>query len=192
MKLRPGVFVPTLIAAIAALAVGAIRSQVPVRTQVESTAVKQGRDYYVAIVLLELEETNLEGASWDEYNGTAPDPFYEVYWRGTRVFKSPVREDSLLAKWSNLELDLADLALKGGKTSIDSLVKAARISVQSGEGLEFRIYDSDLVTHELIGEENFSTTDLRVGDTTYDYQNSPIKRIILRVADLATTPDITK
>ena len=192
MKLRPNILVPTLIAALAAVGFRVLFTPSQEAPRRESTYVEAGKDYYVAIVLLEVAETNLDGSSWDEYNGTAPDPFYEVYWRGTRIFKSPLREDSLLAKWSNLELNLANLALKGGKASIDSLVTAARITIRSGEGIEFKIFDSDLVSQEAIGEENFSTTDLKVGDTTYEYQNSPIKRMILRVADLSKMPDITK
>jgi hypothetical protein len=154
--------------------------------------VSLGKDYYVSVAVLEVAERTPEGESWDRLGGSAPDPFYEVEWRGTRIFKSPVREDSLLAKWSTLGLDLKGLALQGGTTSLDTLVQAARITISKGDSLDILFFDSDVVTSDPIGQISFDTTDLRLGDTTYEYEGSSVKRVMVRVTDLAQTPDVTK
>ena len=193
MKKRLEYFVPTLIAFLTATSYVALKTSLfSAVKQPASHSVQIGKDYYVAVTLIELTEHNPEGEPWDEYNGTGPDIFYEIYWKGTRIFQSVVKEDSFVAKWSNAEIDLAKLAFEGGATSLDSLVQGARLNIKQGEDIELRVSDSDVVKDDLAGTKIIKTTDLLVGDTTYEYSKPGIKRLILRVSDLSQPPDVSR
>lgn len=162
-----------------------------VKNPTEQQRVLQGGDYYVFVSLVELTEQNGAGEAWDLYNDSAPDIFVEMFWRGQRVFQSTTKEDTLIAKFSNTEVDLLNLALKGGRASLDETVHAARITVAEGETLEIRVYDSDLLGRaEPAGVRSFQTVDLLVGDTTYVFDEPGVRRIILRVLDMKGTPDL--
>ena len=192
MKRIFGYFVPALIALASALGytaaigrpAGDSIAQIPAQ-------VVTGGDYYVSIPLIELSEYDSDGNSWDHNNGTGPDIFYEIFWKGHRIFKSGVKEDSFVAKWSNVEVDVAKLALSRG-TSIETLVQAARLNVQPGESIEVAVYDSDLMADDLAGRKTFASTDLKLGDTVYEFSDKGIKRLVLRVQDMSQLPDIAK
>ena len=166
--------------------------------QTASGAAKQsktviGKDYYVLVTLVELSKSNLQNESWDEYNNSAPDISVEVFWKGQRVYRSSTKTDSFVAKWSNAEFDLIGMALSGKSTSVDEAIRAARINIRSGDEIEVRVYDEDLLgIKEEAGRKRFATSDLTIGDTTYSYKEEGIKRIILRVLDMDSPPDMFK
>ena len=156
------------------------------------TKVQIGKDYYVSASIVELTALNPDGNSWDSLTSSAPDIYYEIYWKGTRVFSSATKDDTFLAKWSNAEIDLKKLALNGGTTSLDNLIQAARLNIKEDENIEVRVYDSDVVESQLAGIKTFASRDLAIGDTSYEYKEPGIKRIILRVSDMSNPVDVAK
>ena len=132
MRVRLNYFVPALIAAIAAGTYILVAPSRVSTTSVPSTKVQVGFDYYVSATVIELTELDPQGESWDS-NNSAPDIYYEIYWKGSRIFQSTTKDDSFIAKWSNAEIDLKQLALNGGTTSLDNLVQAARLNIKANE-----------------------------------------------------------
>ena len=84
---------------------------------------------------------------------------------------------------------MAKLAISRG-TSIDSLVQAARLNIQPGESIEIVVYDSDVLKNDLAGKKFFASPDLKLSDTTYEFSEPGIKRMILRVQDMSQPPDV--
>jgi len=159
----------------------------------EAPQVTLGRDYYVTASVVELTPKNAKDESWDKYNNTAPDIYFEIYWKDQRVFQSTTKEDALVGKWSNAEVNIIDMALKGKSASVDAAIRAARINIAKDEKIEIKVYDSDLLgTEELAGSKRFLTSELRIGDTPYIYQQPGIRRLVLRVMDMQQTPDVLK
>jgi len=81
------------------------------------------------------------------------------------------------------------LALIGEKTSVDDAISAARINIKDGESIEVRAYDADLLENTLAGVKTFQLTDLKLGDTPYEYPEPGIKRLVLRVNDMSQAVD---
>jgi hypothetical protein len=148
-----------------------------------------GKDYYVTVSLLELSERDGAGNPWDSLTESGPDIFVQIYWKGNRIYQSTVKKDTFVAKWSNAELNLRDLALIGEKTSVDDAISAARINIKDGEAIEVRAYDADLLDNTLAGVKTYRLTDLRLGDTLYEYSAPGIKRLVLRVNDMSQAVD---
>jgi hypothetical protein len=158
----------------------------------ESTRVKLGSDYYVSVALVEVSDKNDEGVSWDHYNGTGPDIRVEIFWKGNRIYKSNKKEDTFLAKWSNAELDLRDLALSGKNASMDDVINAARVTVRDNDSLEIRVEDDDLLTADAIGNVEIRLQDLHVGDNVFTFDQPGVKRMVIRVNDMAEPVDVLK
>jgi len=128
----------------------------------EDKSLQNGETYYVLLSKIEVEPRQKDGDGWDLGDG-APDIFYEIRWRDTKVFESSRKDDTLVAIWSNSEVGLMDLA---GGVSIDSSIKAARITARAGETIEFLVYDhDDLTPNDEIARVLVSIDALRVGDT---------------------------
>ena len=181
-------FVPALIALSAACLYLSILRHAPAQLPAQ---VELGKDYYVSAVLVELKERDAAGEPWDGYNETGPDIYYEIAWKGTRIFRSTSKDDTFVAKWSNAELNVARMALQGA-TSLETLVQAARINIKNNETIEVEVFDADAVQDDLAGKKSFETTELKVGDTTYEFSDTGIKRLILRVSDMTQPPDVSR
>jgi len=119
--------------------------------------------YYVLLTLIEVAPETESGDAWD-MGGGAPDIVYEIRWQGQRVFRSSKKSDTLVAKWSNTSIGVSDVV---DGVSIDSSIKAARITVRRGEDLEFIVYDNDIASPDEIGRWTIASTDLRQGDQTW-------------------------
>lgn len=191
MKRILSYLVPTCIVAIGGASYLTIRSFQSPQVAAPDRVVL-GRDYYVTATVIEVTEQNSAGESWDTYNSTGPDLQYEIYWRENRIFKSETKSDTFLGKWSNAELDVKKIAVNRGVTSLDSLQQGARVNVRTNEQIELRVYDSDAVDRELVGTQSFALPSLIIGDTTYQYKEPGIKRIVLRVRDMSLPPDVIR
>ncbi|MBT3567988.1 MAG: hypothetical protein HN494_04000, partial [Opitutae bacterium] len=88
------------------------------------TKLVNGKTYYLFASLIELYPKNLEGENWDLGDG-GPDIRYRVLWQGIEVFKSKVKDDSLIADWSGLGVELEWSDLLGKKFSPDEVIKGA-------------------------------------------------------------------
>jgi hypothetical protein len=159
----------------------------------ETTRVQRGQDYYVSVVLVEFAAQRPDGGAWDLFDNSAPDPQVEIFWRERSVYKSSVKDNSLIGHWSNAEIDLKALALSQGRTSLDSLVQGARINVQEGEILRIRVLDYDLLSSsdEALSLE-IPTSELVLGDKEYFFENQGLRRFKLRVQSLDQTPDFSR
>ena len=130
----------------------------------EKTALINGEEYYVSVALLEVNPKNPNSDSWDIEPNTAPDLYTEIYWKGQRVFLSSTKDNTLLAKWSETEVDLRDMALSGKNASADEIIRAARIVVDEKSPASIKIYDEDyLAQDDLIGEFKLDYKKLNAG-----------------------------
>ena len=194
MKTKLGYIIPTIIVLLTGLGYLWFSSVIyDESSSVSDAKTEVGNDYYVTLTLVELKEKKEDGSEWDSLNDSAPDIYFEIYWRGLRVHKSTVKDDSLIGKWSNAEVDIREMALKGESASVDGLIQAARINVQENEELEFRVYDYDpLGSSDLAGTFKINVTDLEIGDTTVEPSTNSIKRLVLRVIDMHNPPPMAK
>src|SRR5436853_2599674 len=72
---------------------GVLRSE---RTENPAPVAADGH-YIVFLPQIEVEALTARGHDWD-VTGGGPDVRYDIYWRGTRIFQSSVRNDTLLAR----------------------------------------------------------------------------------------------
>lgn len=184
-------FVPTLVVIIIGAGFYFWPSTQPVVSSVPAN-VGIGKDYYVFASLIELTEHNSEGEPWDSYNETGPDIFYEIFWKDTRIFKSSKKEDSFVARWTSAGIDLRDMAIGNSTASLDGVIQAARINIRENEKIQLRVHDSDVIKNDLAGEFEYSTTELKPGDTTYEYPTPGVRRLTLRVIDMQEPIDVSK
>jgi len=108
-----------------------------------------GNDYYVFVRLVELSSRKANGSNWDSGNDSAPDPYYYIFWHGTRVFESATRSDSLIATWDLARVDLKDMVTNGGKFDIASAINAPIVRVEPGESIKIEVWDDDPVGDDL-------------------------------------------
>lgn len=121
------------------------------------SGVEEEVHYYVLLDLIEVEP-----GDWD--NGSPPDLFYCVRWQGQEVFRSATKDDTLVAKWSNVALTPGDVLRA---VSIDDSIKAARITARKGDVIEFAVYDTDVGRDDPIGSWTVPVEKLRVGDQAW-------------------------
>ena len=191
MKLKLGYIVPTLIVLISGAVYLGIENYMASKGSAakEASKVKVGSDYYVTLTLVELEEKKPDGSDWDSYNDSAPDIFFKIFWRDHEVHKSATKDDTLIGKWSNAEVDVREMALKGENASVDDLIQAARINIQKGELITFKIFDADLLgAKDEAGEFSIKATELALGDNPFSPGSKGVKRIVVRVIDIAQAP----
>lgn len=142
--------------------------------------VELGGDYYLRISLVEVASKKADNADWDKIGQAAPDPYYEIHWRDNLVYKSDVKENTLIASWSETELDLLDAALSGDKLSSDLVIAGARINVVEGEKIILKVYDSDpLSSDDLVGEVEIVASELLEGKNSISQADRLLKRLEL-------------
>src|SRR5262245_61071644 len=64
--------------------------------------------FLVFLSQIEVEPRKPNGHKWD-LTDDGPDIRYDIYWRGTRIFRSSVRDDALLALWDQQEVGIGDI-----------------------------------------------------------------------------------
>ena len=192
LKLLSIFLLPTIIAT--AVAIGFYGNGQPSNPNqlAELDFVEEGREYYLFIPSLEVAALKSSGKSWDSWPESAPDPYVEVYWRNQLAYRSSVKKDSFIAKWSNTEVKLAELLLSE-KTSLEDTLAAARIKIEPEGELLIKILDRDpLGSDDLIGSFAVKLEKLKIGDQTISRPTEGIGKITLRLVRLSDTPDILK
>ncbi|MHC4137483.1 MAG: hypothetical protein ACYTDU_01840 [Planctomycetota bacterium] len=144
---------------------------------------REGEHYYVLLSVIEVAARDANGEAWDKVGEEAPDLFYEIRWQDQKVFEASVKDDTLVAKWSNVAVDLGDVI---HAVSLDDSIKAARITARAGEVLEFVVYDHDVTSDDLIGRWTVPVTDLRVGDQKWSEFAGELVSVTCRVLPLET------
>ncbi|MFP6901032.1 MAG: hypothetical protein VCA36_08815, partial [Opitutales bacterium] len=115
----------------------------------------EGQTYYLFASEIELYPTDLEGKPWDG-GDNGPDIAYRMLWQGNEVFSSDTKDDSLIADWSGLGLELKWSDLLGKKISPDSAIKAARVRMEEGGRILIEVEDVDLTDDDEAGQYEIS------------------------------------
>ncbi|MHC4818566.1 MAG: hypothetical protein ACYTF8_10975 [Planctomycetota bacterium] len=142
---------------------------------------REGEHYYVLLSVIEVAARDEGDEAWDQVGGEAPDLFYEIHWQGQKVFESSVKDDTLVAKWSNIAVDIGDVVKA---VSLDDSIKAARITARTGEVLEFVVHDHDVTSDDLIGRWEVPVAELRIGDQKWSEPAGRLISVTCRVLPL--------
>ncbi|MDA7757138.1 hypothetical protein N8920_04500 [Opitutales bacterium] len=148
-----------------------------------------GKNYYTYISEIELYPSNEEGKPWDQ-GDDGPDIKYQIKWLGNEVFESSVKDDSLLANWSGLQIDLNWSDLLGKTLSPNETIQAARIRYDALSSIEVIVKDSDLAKDDLAGNLNIELKTLRIGKNRKDFPKKTdncIRRIEITVLPIDST-----
>ena len=113
-----------------------------------------------------------------------PDIQYRILWKGNAVFESITKDDSLIADWSGLSLELNWKDLLGKSVSSDDAIKAARIRFEEGRKIELEVEDIDVASDDDIGRHEIEMDHLYIGKNEFELKKtttSAIRKITLRV-----------
>ncbi|MHC4547488.1 MAG: C2 domain-containing protein [Planctomycetota bacterium] len=149
----------------------------------EPARVAEGEHYYVLLTVVEVMPRDGEDETWD-VGDEAPDLFYEIRWQGQRVFESSTKEDTLVAKWSNVAVALSDVV---DAVSLDDAIKAARITARGDGELEFAVYDRDVGRDDLVGRWTVPVEELREGDQRWE---RPAGRLVSATCRVLALDDV--
>ena len=109
-----------------------------------------GQTYYIFASEIEVYPTNSENEPW--YRGEkGPDIRYRILWKGNAVFESPTKNNSLIADWSGLSLELNWKDIMGKSISTEDAIKAGRIRFDKDEKIEVVAEDVDIAADDKVG-----------------------------------------
>ncbi len=135
-------------------------------TQSAGASLIEGQDYRVLVVVARIRPEAPGGGKWDAGGSAvaAPDPFYEIAWRGTMVYRSAAVENALVASWSNIALPELYKLITEKKLSLETIREGALVNARATDTIEVRIWDHDPLRNDPIEEFTLPIADLRVGD----------------------------
>ena len=139
------------------------------KDRVKST--EPGGIYYVWISEIIIEEKKKDKSRWDS-NSTGPDVSYEIEYKGNKIFKSDIQNDSLVSQWDLVGFDYADkikefLGQGSGKIQPTDAIQAGRIQLNY-QYLRFHIYDMDpFFSSDKIAVIDIDATKLNEGETSF-------------------------
>ena len=142
-----------------------------------------GQTYYIFASEIEVYPTNSENEPWDR-GEKGPDIRYRILWKGNAVFESITKNDSLIADWSGLSIELNWKDLLGKSVSSDDAIKAGRIRFEEGEKIEIAVEDVDVASDDDVGRYEIEMNSLSIGKNEFKLEKtdtSAIRRITLRV-----------
>ena len=144
-----------------------------------------GADYYLFAKTIELYPRRPGDRPWDRMGDSAPDVQYSITWQGHVVFESTIREDTLLATWDGISLDVRKALLEGEVEPGQAVNRAALINVTADGKVILNVWDKDTVGFgsDGAGEVRLKLTELFEGDNIIALDPSAsngIKRIVLR------------
>ena len=156
--------------------------QLPDATQTVGGKLADEKTYYLFATMIQLYPKNLENEGWDLWDN-GPDVSYRVLWQGNEVFKSDVKEDSLIGVWSGLSVKLKWSDLLGKKFSPEDVIDGAKVRADAKGHVVIEVKDSDVVDNDEAGSVEIPFENLREGANVFDYEksaDSAIRRITLR------------
>jgi hypothetical protein len=141
-----------------------------------------GHDYRILVAVARVRPTKPGGDAWDSgaKSNAAPDPFYEIWWQGNRVFKSQDVENALVAAWSNVALPELYKLLSDEKLSLETISEGALVTARKGSAIRIRILDDDPFENDPIEELTIPMAELRVGELVRDGRQG-LESVTLRV-----------
>lgn len=141
-----------------------------------------GQTYYLFASEIELYPTNMKNDPWDG-GENGPDIRYRILWQGNKVFESEEKDDTLIADWSGLSIDLEWSDLMGKTISPDEAIKAARVRYEKGGVVEIVVEDDDVTDDDDAGRAEINLDDLMIGRNEIKLKKTSInavRRINLR------------
>lgn len=148
-----------------------------------------GKTYYIFASEIEVFPTNLENEAWDR-GEKGPDIRYRLLWKGNAVFESITKEDSLIADWSGLSIELNWKDLLGKSVSSDDAIKAGRIRFQEMEKIEIAVEDVDVASDDDVGRYEIEMNKLSIGKNEFKLKKtatSAIRKVTLRVLPMGSS-----
>ena len=144
-----------------------------------------GEDYYLFAKTVELYPRRPGDRPWDRVGDSAPDVQYSITWQGHVVFTSTVRDDTLLATWDGIGLDVRQALMEGEVEPTQTLNRAAPINVAEGGTVTINVWDKDTIGFgsDGAGEVTLPLVELFEGDNIIaldESKSNGIKRIVLR------------
>ena len=142
-------------------------------------------------VEIELYPNKQDGKPWDR-GEDGPDIQYQIKWLGNEIFESTVKDDSLLANWSGLQIDLKWSDLLGKTLSPNEAIQAARIRYETKSSVEIVIEDNDLAKDDLAGTIEIDLESLRVGKNSRAFPKdagNSVRSIIINVLPIDSSID---
>ena len=151
--------------------------------------VRDGADYYAHVKLIELRNPPPDADAWDT-NGGAPDINYKLFWNDTLLFESSTRDDTLIAEWDLLRLDLRD-ALLSQQVEIATAMNAPLVNIKGGGVLTVEIWDDDLMSSDRAGRFDLPVATLLEGLNVLTFDDGGVVRLILDLVPRDTSlPDL--
>ena len=99
------------------------------------------------------------------------------------MFESEEKDDTLIADWSGLSIDLEWSDLMGKTISPDEAIKAARVRYEKGGVVEIVVEDDDVTDDDDAGRAEINLDDLMIGRNEIKLKKTSInavRRINLR------------
>lgn len=117
------------------------------------------QDTWVSVATVEIASLNKAGKAWD-VDKSGPDVFYEIWWKGNRVYKSSVCTDALIAKWDSQEINVGKL-LRTNR--IEASRTGAIVNPATDSLIVVKILDSDVTVNDPIDEYKVDLTKMKPG-----------------------------
>ena len=143
----------------------------------DSRGVRPGADYYAHVKLIELRGGPEEGESWDT-GGGAPDINFKIFWNGTLVHESSQRDDTLIAEWDLIKLDVKDAILKG-EVEVATGINAPLVHAGDGGVLTIEVWDDDVMSSDRAGRFDLPLATLDEGLNELSFDAGGVKRLVL-------------
>lgn len=156
-------------------------------TSVKSSGLTQNKEYMIYVRKIEVSPKKADGKAWD-INGSAPDIFYKMTWKGNQIFESDVKKDSLITEWIPIGIDLKESILKGG-VSIDQALQLPIVKWSGddeSDKLVFEVFDKDIGVSDPIETLTYYISDLKAGRNIKTFTDKPgfgLLKIDLHVLD---------
>ena len=93
-----------------------------------------GEIYNVCVNKAEIPAKFSEKSGWD-IDGSAPDCYYQIWWRGNKIAESSIVANSLLPYWNNKNVDISNIFNIGKGV--------ARIKIDTKDTICIKIFDAD-------------------------------------------------
>ena len=148
-----------------------------------------GKNYYLYVSEIELYPTNEDSKNWDRGDG-GPDICYSIKWLGNEIFESSVKDDTLLANWSGLQIDLKWSDLLGKTISPNEAIQAARVRYQKDGSVTVIVLDNDLAKDDSAGKITIALSTLRMGKNKRYFKKEGkncVRRLVLTVLPIDST-----
>lgn len=102
-----------------------------------------------------------DNKKWD-VDSSAPDCYYQIWWRGNKIAESSVVKNSLLPAWSKETINIHDIISTG---EISARYNSVRIKAGKDDKIIVFLYDNDwLNSDDLALKAHLELNKLHVGD----------------------------